>query len=529
VSPYSVDRLGQQVGAHEVEVQEAVADRHQVGGVDVDAFRTELTDVLVGGNGVAVRVEPQGAPGVTVDQGAQGGVAGGGALPEDVVRVEVADSLVDLDVVVVEGDREARDALGRDHHAAVGGVGGLGLQVRVAALKGVVLPGRVLEDVTVPVGADTRVLALLHRVRGVGTGARVDAAVEKNDLRPVQLDDVGRAGRPVDAETELEALRRRPAALRLPGARTPGGAVVGVAVAELEAQVLGALDVLDERNQGLAEDLLHPVGTRDRKLLGTLARAPALLIREVRLVEQRFPAVLGADGDPGILGGGGELHAGVAGELPADHIRPQAGDGDERKLDVVERRLGDPADLEDVPRHAAVLGVVAAGPGARVGRVAVDDQRVLQALGVEVVVVGLGRAGLAVQTVDVEGPVVTDVTLDAGGHAVGLVLEVVVPVAALDVAAQDLHLGEVIRPVAALDAELLVLVVAQHGVVAVDVARVAEVAGGRDLGVGDVVHEHHAEVARKVVVELVVHEGAGGPPLVRPLHEVDGAIVVEVR
>ncbi len=128
----------------EVDGQEArVAETEQVVDVEVDTFGLELADVLVGGVGVAGLGQPQGSVRVTVDQIAQRRVAGVGALLDDVVGAEGADRVVDLDVVVVEGDGQTADALRGPHDTGGDGVGRLGIELRVTAPEGVVLVGRV--------------------------------------------------------------------------------------------------------------------------------------------------------------------------------------------------------------------------------------------------------------------------------------------------------------------------------------------------------------------------------------------------
>jgi len=212
------EALGQKVAAHEVDGQEAgVAEADHVAGVEVDAFRPRLADVLLGCLGVTFGGEPQGALSITVDQVAEQGIAGVGTLLNDVIRCEVADLIGDLDVEVVERDRKACNALRCPDEAGGEGVGSLGNQVFVAAPEGVVLVGGVREDVAVLPREHAGPRALLFGSCGVVTRTDVRGTAETERRRREQLEDVRRADRTVVAPTDSPGVVERPAELPLVG------------------------------------------------------------------------------------------------------------------------------------------------------------------------------------------------------------------------------------------------------------------------------------------------------------------------
>ena len=134
----------------------------------------------------------------------------------DVVRREAGDRLVDLDVEVVDRDREAGDRLRRPHESDGPRVRLLDVQQRVPATEAVVLAGRVLRGCGRTAPRSHRSSAHCSGVAdGVGARADVLAAAQAQALRCEQLLHVRRADGAVEAAAEPEAVDGRPGQERL--------------------------------------------------------------------------------------------------------------------------------------------------------------------------------------------------------------------------------------------------------------------------------------------------------------------------
>jgi len=258
----------------------------------------------------------------------------------------------------------------------------------------------------------------------------------------------------------------------------------------------------------------------------------------IGLAEGFLVAILGAEVDLQAGTRGGQLQpvlAEVAGEVRVDDGLGDLAADVARSIDVIGGRLADGARSEDVPGHAAESETALHAVGHHLaGRNAgdVDDvEGVADLGGRHVVQVGVRQVHDAVLEAGIVIPALGHLAPHARDQAKILVLDVVLPVAAFDVAAADVQvvarggaaIGESRGGSAAPSRKLSGI---QEWIRAIDRIRIAEEgAGGRDLRNGAVVHEHGVRIDDGMLVELVVQERAGGVLLVRALIVVQRAVV----
>src|SRR5690606_4445997 len=188
-----------------------------------------------------------------------------------------ADHVGDLDAVVVERGRQAREQrvlqLRTIDEAQRPGVRRLFLQVAVAADEALNL--RAVEDIAVDSGRRQALgdaeIADLGRIRPVAVGAADVARVaaidgltcgvhRAADLRRAdvavaeQFADGGRTHGALDAAATPQTVDNGPVDVRLIGRNPADGAVVGVAIAQVQVQRLDERLIGQDRDQGLDED-----------------------------------------------------------------------------------------------------------------------------------------------------------------------------------------------------------------------------------------------------------------------------------
>src|SRR5690606_2155276 len=358
------------------------------------------------------------------------------AALDDVIDAVAADGLVDLDVVVIQAQTQARHE-GRLPDGADGpGVGFFRTQVRVAAGEHVDLARVRRRDEADGCGRDARQTAQIAERAGRGGLARVDAGAlagvdgqvaQAGDLRVEQLADVRGAGGALEHGADADVLDRRPVAADLVAAVVGLGArgfELGVAVARFQVQALDEGQVLDQRDRQFGECFAH--------------FELAFTIRNRRPGAQDFAVDLGrsigarggagttpfqAEGRRDRAGGprAAQLLRQDARDRARDHILVDRGLIDRGQVDVVDHRLGDRAfGAEDVDRHAAGHRGGGAWSDTLGGRGRV--QRIAQ-LGERAPVTTRHQLlGLAVRGVDVVVPAGADVAADAGQQLNRLVL-----------------------------------------------------------------------------------------------------------
>ena len=157
---------------------------------------------------------------------------------------ERRDRVLDLDVEVVDRDREARREARLEHDA-------VGVRVRRPpasgrccrpAGTGTVLPGcRATPEPTRPRARPSRRILRDARLRIAGRRtAGIAGRVEQVEaLRGEQLDDVGRTDRTLVAAAQADVGNRRPLEAELVGVGLDAVAVVGVAIGGVEREALG--------------------------------------------------------------------------------------------------------------------------------------------------------------------------------------------------------------------------------------------------------------------------------------------------
>ena len=456
------------------------------------------------------------------------------ALGQDELRRQVADALLDLDVEVVQRQRQAVDGARRIDHAEGDRVCLLWLQFRIAALEEVVLARRRVGDDAPLLAGDAAAGALLEGTALGGHAAfhRPAAGVARHveqveALGLEQFAHVGAADGALEAAAQLDVVVDGPAAADAEGVGGHAVVVVRIAVGEVQREFLDARPALHQRHVRLEERLGHLVAAAHRiggaALAGAFAVAEAFIRVEVHVVVAAFDAE-------------GHRHAGIgrrrrelqiASHVGGDDGLVRGAAGEQRQHDVVQRRLGDAALLEDVPRHAVRVRPVDHG--------AADDFASLVAHGIErtadlggaqVVQIGVLHAHFGADEGGVVAPIGVQIAAKAHHAAERRVAQILLSVAALDVAPADPEgVAHVVAGEADAAADGLELVIGEEGVAAVDAAGDEEGTGGRDLRHGAVVHVHQLRVRLHHVVDGVAGEGAEGVLLVRALVVVERAVV----
>ncbi|EEF93782.1 hypothetical protein CATMIT_01585, partial [Catenibacterium mitsuokai DSM 15897] len=185
------------------------------------------------------------------------------ATEQRIAEHRTGDRVLDVDLPVVQGDRQVVDRL--PHQAEGLGVGFFRAQDRIAAEEGVGLAGarlihaaELVQDRLRHAGGDAQladrtvdaaVLGQLGRLAGVDRGV-----VQAGDDRLEQLVDVRGAGRALEHAAEAQRFDRRPLQAVLVAAVADVGLArleLAVAVAGFEVQALRAGLAADDRDDGL--------------------------------------------------------------------------------------------------------------------------------------------------------------------------------------------------------------------------------------------------------------------------------------
>ena len=332
--------------------------------------------------------DPQLAVRVAVDSAAGRRVVVDVAGVQRVLGAEGRDRVVDLDVEVVDRDREARREPRREHDA-------VGVRVRLLRRQVVLPPWRKLywpaglssafaPDLCPPARPRRCTPPRSPPDRGFAAPQGSPVHVEQVEaLRREQLDDVGRTDRTLVAAAQADVLDRRPLEAELVGVGLHAVAVVRVPVRGVERQALHAGTILGDRHAAFEEQLfdLGAAADADGRAAGTgeLARR----LQRVDLVLQRVAAPLGAEHHLDAVGGERRLdavhpevtvHHGVV-DLLVDAAGLEAG-----CLEIVELVLRDAARLERIPGHAGRVGAVDDGLAGRHAADVDHVQRALQAV-----------------------------------------------------------------------------------------------------------------------------------------------------
>src|SRR6185312_9945129 len=304
--------------------------------------------------------EPDRARRIAMHHGAELRVVVEHALLDDQVRAVARYQILDLDVEDVERRAERGQEGWRRHDAERVGIGDLRLQVRIAAGPAVVLAGRVggrAED-SVLRGGKPAARALGGRRRGPGAGgragARIDRAVEADDIVGEELGDVRRAHCAVVAAAEAQARGRRVVQTDFVGVGRIADVVLRIAVRHVQRDFLHQRLVLDERQPRLEERFLDAVARIHRGGRSADAGEQAVQDHIVGLYLHELLAVLGAEVQAQAFARRRQLESGlgqVGGEIRVED--PLFGDAldDRGGLHVGDRRRVDRARAPDVPWH----------------------------------------------------------------------------------------------------------------------------------------------------------------------------------
>jgi hypothetical protein len=193
------------------------------------------------------------------------------------------DDIVHLNVEIIGSEREPRNEPGLKDHACSPGVGGFRLEARVAPEESLVLGRRVGDDVSVLGGRDTRQLALRKRRCGwiaALVRAGVGVARQSEALWEEELDDVGRANRPVVARPEPHVPDRSEARFELVRVGAEGvraNVIRRFTIGAIKAQLIDDV-MFDDRNLEFGERLANVEMTGDRR--GRAALASKIAARE---------------------------------------------------------------------------------------------------------------------------------------------------------------------------------------------------------------------------------------------------------
>src|SRR5690606_27539544 len=360
------------------------------------------------------------------------------AAVHDISQAGAVDRLVDLDVVVVQAQAQARHERRLPDGADGPGVGFFRPQIRVAARLLVDLArvrrSHITNRAQRHAGQTAQVAQRAGRV-GVSRVdqvqlARIDRHIaQAGDLRVEQLADVRGAGGALIHGADADVLDRQPVAADLVAAVLGLGAaglVLGLAVTGIQVQAVDERQVLDQRHRQFGEGFTQfelTVAIRNRR-----AGAQDLAVGLRRRIAARRgarPTPFGAEGhgDLALAPRAGQAFGPQTRDRARGHVLLDRGFAHRRQVDVVDHFLRDRAfRTEDVDRHAARHG----GGGAR-------NQTFGRRYGVQ----GVAQLGqrtpvttrqqllrLAVRDIGVVVPVGVDVATDAGQQLDRLVLDV---------------------------------------------------------------------------------------------------------
>src|ERR1700722_12359917 len=197
-----------------------------------------------------------------MDQVAIKGAAARQTLLQNDAAAHRGDVALDTDLKVVDRGGEVRNELGLEYHAHRLRSRDFGLQIGVAALQTVVLVRWIRIDVAELRRGYARPRAL-RRCKAVDqsahrrTRARIGREIQTDGLRRIQLVDVRRTHGALIAGTEQDIFHRRPVKTHLVGAGLESQVVIGIAVAALERQRVGAGHHVGDRYARFHEYFLH--------------------------------------------------------------------------------------------------------------------------------------------------------------------------------------------------------------------------------------------------------------------------------
>ncbi len=331
---------------------------------------------------------------------------------EDVVGRRQRDRVGDLDMIIIRGDREPGHLRRRHDQSQRIGIGGLDVEVRIAARRLVDLARRRCRNIP----DRTRGRALRDADRGergvadrVGALARILGKVrEARGDRREELRNIRRAHRMLIDAADLVPAERLPGAAGLPRRARARVRIVRQADARFGGQAVDAGYILDDRHDQLAEDFLDVIGARKGRRrrpgaqhfvlrpegdVGHLLGAIFAIFGAQREADRRFP---------------GQEIAQLARNAAADDRQARAHRRSGRLVEKGDRLVRDVGAIaEKVDRHAPVRRIGTFGR-------AVGAQRLLHARFQSPVDIAVLAVRFAMQTIDVEIDRIGDRPADAG-------------------------------------------------------------------------------------------------------------------
>ena len=261
-------------------------------------------------------------------------------------------------MVVVDARGEPPQFRRSERQSERPGLGDFGLdQLTVSLDHLAALAGDALGYQTVLRRRHAGILAGGLRRRGCGARAGIGAHDVFLPVRGCheQLDQIRRADRSVERKARAHILDRRVLHLEFVGIGLARGVVVRIAVPRVHRQVLNPGQIMGERRAHLEEGLVDAVALVDRDGRAGKAGEGARELRAVGTEGHGVRAVLVAEVHPQrVVGNRGfqAVFAQVAGDVDVLDLLGVDALGGARSVQIVEGRLGHPARLEDVPRHA---------------------------------------------------------------------------------------------------------------------------------------------------------------------------------
>src|SRR3954453_13336855 len=235
-----------------------------VAALEVEALGLQAADVEVRERDETLRRQPQRTELVAVDEIAEQPI--GQARVHHGRKAKDADQAFDLDVVIIERERETGDEAWLEDDAGSPSVGFFGLKVRVSAGEPRILLGRIGRDVAVLCGCYAgRLAGLLARGRR-WPFARIGIADEANRGGSEQFGHLRRSDCAVVTAAQANVGDRRELAFDLVGARVEAACsdmIIRKAIAGINLQEIDEI-VLDDGDLDLAIELAHVGMTLDR-------------------------------------------------------------------------------------------------------------------------------------------------------------------------------------------------------------------------------------------------------------------------